>query len=277
MGANITFIILFVISPFVAMCGIVYLATHRAKEGLNDGRDRKAEADSQHPDPGEEEDDYTGSSTLPVARVAFDARTGTYSLQPWHKQDVKEVASDVESQMERVESDMPILAHRSAKLLFTNPATPFGSVTQNIPFGVDTEAECSTTSHYRVGTYRMPDSGWYYHRAPAVDCSCGFYALPPDIEPTYLDAAYVTLMVELSGKVIEHEKGFRAQHQRVIACEIPLCWYCGREADWLTINKAVLYHITCAAHRPAPAAGDVYLHVDDLRLPVPVTRKSRVN
>lgn len=177
-------------------------------------------------------------------------------------------------ELERVESDMPILAHRAAGLTVMPTSAPFMTVSGKGSFGVDTEAHCAAQRYYDV-KYGSDRSRKDRHKAPGVNCECGLYALPTDLAPTYEGPSYVTLMVELSGTVIECERGYRAEHQRVIECQIPPCAYCGRQADLIVVNKFQMEQATCAAHKPVDEPGKVYVAVDDLRLPVPVTRLGR--
>ena len=75
------------------------------------------------------------------------------------------------------------------------------------------------------------------HAAPDAQCTCGFYAVDNDDDLWRLgggDPELVVLDVELSGRVIEHEHGYRASDQRVRAVSIPRrCVRCGREAELL--------------------------------------------
>jgi hypothetical protein len=54
------------------------------------------------------------------------------------------------------------------------------------------------------------------HPAPQEECSCGFYAMKTlsSVEP-WGGPHTILGRVELAGKVIEHEFGYRAQHARV--------------------------------------------------------------
>lgn len=53
------------------------------------------------------------------------------------------------------------------------------------------------------------------HLAPNWACTCGFYAVPADQINSH---GYLGLIaeVELTGVVIEHEGGYRAEHQRIV-------------------------------------------------------------
>jgi hypothetical protein len=64
------------------------------------------------------------------------------------------------------------------------------------------------------------------HRAPHVDCSCGFHALPRPSRLFTSTRDVVLLEVELSGRVVHHADGFRAEHQRVLAVRFPRSCQC---------------------------------------------------
>ena len=62
------------------------------------------------------------------------------------------------------------------------------------------------------------------HDAPAAECSCGFYAVADDTQLWRLGAdepELAVLDVELAGRVIEHDHGYRASDQRVTAGALP--------------------------------------------------------
>ena len=62
------------------------------------------------------------------------------------------------------------------------------------------------------------------HDAPAADCSCGFYAVADDTQLWRLGAdepELAVLDVELAGRVIEHDHGYRASDQRVTSRALP--------------------------------------------------------
>jgi hypothetical protein len=187
-------------------------------------------------------------------------------------------------ELEVVESDLPILATRVARLWFDGSPKRWGALNQGTRFGVDADAECRRDdSRYiyaalSIGSYTVPTRP-ASHDAPSLDCHCGFYAVPSDVEPWAETADYVTLLVELSGTVIEHEKGYRAGHQRVIECQLPACQFCGREAEVLDVRDARMFSATCEAHVVTVApehagTGRVLVSVDDAvaLLPVPVSR-----
>jgi hypothetical protein len=75
------------------------------------------------------------------------------------------------------------------------------------------------------------------HDAPDARCTCGFYAVDEDEDLWRLgggDPELVVLDVDLSGRLIEHEHGYRASNQRVRRVRVPRrCARCGREAEML--------------------------------------------
>lgn len=226
------------------------------------GRDRQAEANPRDPNP---------SGTAAAVGAAAAASAGG---------DADEGAR--EDGLEVVQGDIPILAHRAAKLRFHGDGRPWAPVTDHGgPFGIDTKAACNRYGLYSLSMSRLYESHGH-GSTPSVDCTCGFYALPPDLDATYGHNGRVTLLVELSGRVIEHEKGYRAAHQRVIECRLPACRYCGQMADMVDVLDGEMAQAVCAKHVPSQATpedpvglGRVWLSIEDVAraLPVPVTRE----
>lgn len=221
----------------------------------NHGRNRKAEASPQDP--------YTSARNRAVASLT----TGG----PWHAHTFTWTAPSERARpdlsLEVVESDVPILAQRAARLVFNGDSKPWASLHKDASFGVDAEAECVQ------GPYAFARAGYsHIHEAPSTACQCGFYSVPCDIEPWAESGEYVTLIVELSGTIIEHEKGYRAGHQRVMECRLPSCRFCGDVAEIIDVRDNVMSSACCATHVPK-ADGQVLVTVDDLAklLPVPVT------
>jgi hypothetical protein len=73
------------------------------------------------------------------------------------------------------------------------------------------------------------------HDAPAADCSCGFYAVADESQLWRLGAdepELAVLDVELAGRIIEHDHGYRASDQRVTAVRLHgVCVRCGKRAE----------------------------------------------
>lgn len=254
------------------------------------GRNRQAQEDS--PDPGDgagtpgtfdasdltcDASDLTwtsafGANTVPGAGYTrgglvlspstYSFQTGTFQIQ-WGSSGVFSTSIDEErvdpAEVETVQGDMPILAHRAAHLWLLRGVEPFGSVSHNHNFGVEEQAECLNQTNIHEG-----------EPAPALVCDCGFYAVPLDAEPWGNDDS-VVLMVELSGTVIEHEQGYRAQHQRVVECQVPSCMYCGADPEVLVYDEDGRYcRSECAGHRSNMGACET-LDRARARLGVPIT------
>lgn len=94
------------------------------------------------------------------------------------------------------------------------------------------------------------------HEAPDASCTCGFYAVEHDEELWRLggfEPELAVLDVDLAGRVIEHEHGFRASHQRVRRVTIGnVCVRCGRPA--VTLRRHWFGGLTpaCARHARNP-------------------------
>lgn len=91
------------------------------------------------------------------------------------------------------------------------------------------------------------------HAAPDEQCQCGFYAFRPDtamahnLEP---GPNQWRLQVRLSGKVVVHEEGYRAQHQEVVSVEPPGRCGCQQGAPTMVVvdgRDVVVRCIRCAA------------------------------
>lgn len=261
----------------LAACTVISIRGYKKEKAL--GSDRQAEADSFDSDDITSNPFYSGGtiSGRSLSGYTYSLSTGT-SLNSLHGGGS---AADVSApEVERVEGDMPILAHRIARLRFDGTSKPFGSLNWDARFGIDEDAVCQNGRSSSNGGYisitfstygGSSSSSGHSDPAPSLGCTCGFYALPSDIEAWAEGHDYVTLMVELSGTVIEHEKGYRAGHQRVIECQIPACRYCGRESTWLDVRDGQMFDATCASHSDrSEAPGKTMLHRDDLTLPVPI-------
>ena len=138
----------------------------------------------------------------------------------------------------------PIRAWKQARLVRSKGEWRFAGVgLTSATYGVEGSAECrkgdgvwgfakggifSTSASY---TFTMPYSGTIRlgtdpaqpkepepkHEAPHAECTCGFHAVADKPGWTYGGGAiHAILEVELFGRVIEHEHGYRAEKQRVL-------------------------------------------------------------
>lgn len=120
----------------------------------------------------------------------------------------------------------PIVAYKRAKIV-CDPWRLFG-VGMHAAYNADDKAVC----HY--GQSRMGPIPPPKHDAPHVGCGCGFYAMPLEwlgrVAADYRDAV-CDVQVELFGKVIVCERGWKAERQRVLGVWVdPVCKACFRTA-----------------------------------------------
>lgn len=108
------------------------------------------------------------------------------------------------------------------------------------------------------------------HAAPAIDCSCGFHATVDDEHLTRLgvDEPDIALLdVELAGHVIEHERGYRASHQRTREVRVHgVCVRCGRAAEVLHRRRFGALVPSCRRCTRRPVA--LHEATDSLGVPI---------
>lgn len=191
--------------------------------------------------------------------------------------------------VETVQGDMPILAHRAAKITVTRSGLTFAAINNQFgTFGVDADAQCGRMSHEGITSavtqivrmYGVTHNealrmlGVSEHEAPDLHCGCGFYAVPADVAAQH-SADTVDLLVELSGRVIEHETGYRAGHQRVIAIQAEPCPLCGEPSQVAMFSTTGFVAWRCLRHVPNDDTVSVTFHDLERQLGVPVSQESR--
>lgn len=230
---------------------LVYDACMFNRKGQDHGSNRRTE------------EDPSDSGTNTGTATATSAIGGTST---------REAEGPSKPLIETVQSDIPILAKREANLYLSHAmGYPFGTVTDKGAFGILSKATCQC----RYAPYGKQKKQHRRDDTPNIECECGFYAIPLDAWSDYTATYRVTLLVELSGTVIEHDLGFRAQYQKVVECQVPPCAYCGRRADHLLLNDGMgAERFVCDTHIAATPIGYLYLDIDSLqhRIGVPVTR-----
>jgi hypothetical protein len=119
------------------------------------------------------------------------------------------------------------------------------------------------------------------HRAPGENCQCGFYAFRPDaplarrLEPRH---DQWLLEVRLSGKVVVHEHGYRAEHQRVLGLSPPVRCGCQRGTPTVVLARGRTVSAVCVMCAAAAVARDGALVLRASRLEellaVPLRRRN---
>jgi hypothetical protein len=130
-------------------------------------------------------------------------------------------------------SHEPPRGFKAARLV-AHPASgeaSFLGVTLGGRYGVETDASCEVLAgtlppSRRWGRRQLPE----LHDAPDLDCTCGFYAfhdrdsaleLLSVRPPISRVLGLILLEVDLSGTVIEFDRGYRASRQQVLGVQVP--------------------------------------------------------
>lgn len=240
----------------------------RMKEARN-GRNRRAEADHRDPQAGGTADPGgaagTASAGTGLAVTAADLARLTI-----HTKTSTNVGPQMAPAIDTVHEDMPILAHRAARLVGGRGGMKLAALNRRdgnsklLTFGVDEDAKCGCVDEEAIYRHSMRMAMSYssssrlshsFSRAcdpvPSLHGDCGWYAVPADVDAWHDDTT-IDLLVELSGRVIEHEKGYRAEHQRVMEIHVPGCCYCGGRSEIAVFNSesAQLAGFTCGQCKP---------------------------
>lgn len=145
-------------------------------------------------------------------------------------------------------SEIPILAYKVAGLVWLpNQGPKFAPLNQGGTYGADEDARCNGNPYGITFTFRAYPGATRTeeHEAPALKCACGFYACT---DLSMLEGGAAILEVELSGKVIVCERGYRAGHQRVIRAHLRGCHYCGLTPSVASFESECELRLRCAQH-----------------------------
>ena len=134
-----------------------------------------------------------------------------------------------------------------------------GGITQGRAYVVEDEAACPRARC----------------ESPGLDCVCGFYALKDRSEAEDLLASNyplrtawngALLTVELEGRVLQYERGYRAQRQRVLRVEVgPQCTRCLRRGE---VRQATAIGGRPVERREVVLGGSGRLHEPAARVPL---------
>jgi hypothetical protein len=226
-------------------CRYTYLYVKETRHGSN----RRTQAD--HPDP-----QALGEADITLGPILTGGtftryRTGTNTGMTY-----RELTAAPTSAIDTVQEDMPILAHRAARLHPGRGGMTFASINKSqingdITFGVDADATCHCRAEIPPSSSSWMLAGHPYpanHKTvPDLHGNCGWYAVPSDMDAWHAPNT-VDLLVELSGRVIEHEQGYRAEHQRVIEIRLPGCWLCGQPTTHALFDQDECKRFACENH-----------------------------
>ncbi len=153
---------------------------------------------------------YPGASAGPLARTR---PTGAFTTF--------ETSTGTSSRIAQSTADLPIIAYKTADLTIRKGGPPrLRSHFTGWEYNGADRAFCRKTSGQTVRDT--------FHRPPILDCACGFYAVNTfdRVQREYGRMfGAVLLEVELFGKVIVHEYGYRAERQRILHVGLPSCFF----------------------------------------------------
>jgi hypothetical protein len=117
-----------------------------------------------------------------------------------------------------------IRAFKLAQLVTVDGGVKFQGAGSRVLYKGDDVASCERDKVGFFGGFSFLGD----HEVPDPRCTCGFYAVPHKhakvVVADYQSGAFCRLEVELFGRVIKHERGYRAQRQRVLSVAVlPQC------------------------------------------------------
>lgn len=172
------------------------------------------------------------------------------TLGPYHGPGPGAVTDVHEQLVPEREDSMPFLAYKRA----TFEWIPNRGFTMRSMFGkveLDADAVCTNDGYTIKNGAGLTIKEGGPHDAPILECNCGFHAVKR-LEDLHLGYGNAVLDVELSGRVVVHEAGYRAAHQRVLRVRVPgRCLICGDPAVCYAVGDD--YHtMRCEVHvRPS--------------------------
>lgn len=173
-----------------------------------------------------------GASVWPITTVTLQADTTAFSFGFGPTSFSVGIVDDRPPRpwlTERSRRAEPITAWKRADIVARNGNVCFEGIGMDQPYAAVDTATCGGDTETDAG-HLIPD--------PTGDCrACGFYAMADRLDLCDCGcvcggshmAGVATLEVELYGRVIRHSRGYRAQHQRVLAAWIDTA--CGRCDD----------------------------------------------
>lgn len=222
-------------------------------KGDSHGRHRQAEGDRDDPGPSA---DPELTLTLDPGAIYGPGVTFSPGITSWYSAvPALSAAEGTGPGLAERQQDEPITAWKQARLAFAGGRYYFLPLTGVGGSGYDVEAvaRCVAVDFgSALYSYQGIGVGSAPHTAPSLDCSCGFYALT---EPPEDDPSLCLLEVDLYGRVIVCEKGYRAEKQRVLAVTVPTrCYYCTEtETHFVVFGEGEALGVRCGAHTPTDA------------------------
>lgn len=161
----------------------------------------------------------------------------------------------------RETSPEPITAWKAARIMVdpSGRGVQLGALNEGVRHPIEGEAYCRSL---RQLSFLLETKPCHYD-APHLDCSCGFYAWKTRADAVEMigSAGWALLEVELFGTVIQHERGYRAQKQRVLGVTVnSRCngFMCHTAARWIDFAESAKrgradFTVWCDEHKPSGA------------------------
>ncbi len=188
--------------------------------------------------------------------------------------------------LKRSEADVPIIAYKVANLYTTYRGQPYlRSMFYSLPYEYEKNSDHAISDHAicrMVDFERLREFG--RHHPPVLRCTCGFYAMKSrervleEHDELTSGLCVVLLEVELFGKVIVCEHGYRAERQRILQLSIPRgCFFCGGQrgdvaAEGMAGTKGGPLIPTCRHHHGHPLYYSFERLANSLAVPVGALR-----
>ena len=195
-------------SPWISSTVFVFFAALAAitERNIRHG-DRKAEGDR-----GDQSSFTSGDITFTFTGAFNSAHAAAFTK-------ALGAGSRVEKDLPHRTSDEPIRAWKHARIVLDGNRPAFRGIGRGGKYTADDVAICHRDPYLSYSlTYYGSSSVNHHKYGPVLDCQCGFYAMAGEAKP---DRDGTPLLeVELYGKVIVCEYGYRAERQRVLGVSL---------------------------------------------------------
>lgn len=161
-------------------------------------------------------------------------------------------------------ADIPIIAFKSAQLVASAERGPF---LQSRYSGEAYDDSDMATCRKLLAMPKPTADQFHPGKAPVLDCTCGFYAVkrPEQLGRFDPTCGYAFLEVELFGRVIVHDRGYRAERQRILHIGIPGCAYMVGGGEFCAEKPTYLLELTgpMILEEPVPLLSCCAKHLPD--------------
>lgn len=211
-------------------------------EEINDGSYRGTGTDNPSADTGGNTIDPTGTTSAIMSYYALRPTLYYGTTANPGASVAKKPARDLET----VEQDQPVRAYKGIR--FNTDGARLWVISHQRETDLEPGGQHAKCLWNPVGSYTRVEA----HEVPGVNCSCGWYAWKDrgKVEPG--GCGLIVAEVDLYGKIIDCELGYRAEYQRVLSIQVErLCrrgFLCDSEAEVLNFGKSGNAKPSCREH-----------------------------